>query len=378
MQIRNFETTYAIAIISAEFECRKMDQELNHMIKIGIVGASGYGGGELLRLLGRHPKAKVTLAVSGTYAGKPVSSAWPGQWKQSDLIFSPVDDGTQLQKCNVVFLAMDNGKAMTLAPRLLDAGVKIVDLSADFRLKNVELYPEWYGFEHLCPKISDEAIFGLPELNRSEIKHARLIANPGCYPTAAILALAPLIENKAIRLETIILDGASGVSGAGRSKFSLDYHYPELNESYSAYKIAGTHRHTPEMEQSFTQLAQSEVKVTFTPHLAPMSRGILMTCYANLIQKTTTERLQAMFKERYESEPFVVIYEEGLPTTKHVLGSNRCHIGLKVDERTGRVVVISAIDNLVKGMAGQAIQNMNLLFGIEETAGLSDIGGLWP
>lgn len=348
------------------------------MIKIGIVGASGYGGGELLRLLSRHPKAKVILAVSGTYAGKPISSAWPGQFNQSDLLFSPADDGTQLQVCDVVFLAMDNGKAMTLAPKLLESGVKIVDLSADFRLKDVSLYPEWYGFEHASPTLNAEAAFGLPELNRDAISRARLTANPGCYPTAAVLALAPLLENGLIRPETIIVDGASGVSGAGRSKFILDYHFPEMNENFSAYKIAGTHRHTPEMEQSFSQLARLDLKITFTPHLVPMSRGILVTCYSNLIQNTTTEQLQAIYKGRYEAEPFIVIYDEGLPATKHVAGSNRCHIGLKVDRRTGRVVVISAIDNLIKGMTGQAIQNMNLMFGLDETMGLNDIGGMWP
>ena len=349
------------------------------MLSLGIVGASGYGGGELLRLLGRHPKARVSVAVSGTYAGRPISDAWQGQHKQSDLKFVAPDDGTQLRECDVVFLAMDNGKAMTQAPILLEEGIKIVDLSADFRLKDLSLYPEWYKLTHSAPEWSRKAIYGLPELFRKEIMKAQLVGNPGCYPTAALLGLAPLLKRDLILPQTIIVDGASGVSGAGRSKFSLDFHYPELNESFSAYKIAGTHRHTPEIEQTITTLTGKSAKISFTPHLVPMSRGILTTCYANLSKEVSTQELLALFQNEYSSEPFVVVCKEGsLPATKHALGSNRCHIGLEVDSRTGRAVIIAAIDNLVKGMAGQAIQNMNLMCGFEETAGLDDIGGLWP
>ena len=349
------------------------------MLKIGIVGASGYGGGELLRLLGRHPNARTEVAVSATYAGKPISDAWQGQSKQTELIFAAPDDGRQLETCDLVFLAMDNGKAMVQAPDLLAKGIKVVDLSADFRLLDISLYPEWYNLSHASPQWSQKAIYGLPELFRDQISGAQLTGNPGCYPTAAVLGLAPLLKYDLIQPDSIIVDGASGVSGAGRSKFGLDYHFPELNESFSAYKIAGTHRHTPEIEQTLELLSGKKLKISFTPHLVPMSRGIMTTSYAKLTKDISTSELLAIYEKEYASEPFVVVCKEGtLPATKHALGSNRCHIGLQVDRRTGRAVVISAIDNLMKGMAGQAVQNMNLMCGFEETAGLDDIGGLWP
>ena len=346
------------------------------MIDVAIVGASGYGGGELLRLLANHPNVRVKVAVSETYAGKPVSAGFAGLAKRSELIYVSYGDGTEVAQCDVVFLAQENGKAMHTVPHLLEAGCKIVDLSADFRLKDVELYQIWYGQEHIAAGWNAQAVYGLPEHNREAIKTAQLIGNPGCFPTASLLALLPLFEKGLIDPASILIDAKSGVSGAGRSKWSQEYHFPEANENVSAYKIAGTHRHTPEIEQTLTEAAGQEIALTFTPHLIPMTRGILATCYATLKEKGTREALLKMYGEFYADAPFVAVRED-LPTTKQVLGSNMCHIGMAVDPRLNRVTVVSVIDNLVKGMAGQAIQNMNLMCGFDETEGLT-MGGLWP
>jgi N-acetyl-gamma-glutamyl-phosphate reductase len=350
----------------------------NEKIDVGIVGASGYGGGELIRLLARHPHARVKVAVSETYHGRPVSTAWPGLSGQSDLRFESYGDGAEVAQCDVVILAMENGKAMVTAPHLLEAGCKVVDLSADYRFRDTAIYKKWYRDDHASPGWAQKAVYGLPELLSDSIAGASLVGNPGCYPTAAVLGLAPLVSRRAVDPTTIIIDAKSGVSGAGRSKFALDYHFPEVNESVSAYKVAGTHRHTAEIEGQLGALAGSDFPVTFTPHLMPMTRGILATCYATLVEPVGVGDLLETYRTFYADRPFVVVLEDGLPATKHTLGSNRCHIGLALDTRMNRVTVISAIDNLVKGMAGQAIQNMNLMCGFPETAGLADIGGFWP
>lgn len=346
------------------------------MIDVAIVGASGYGGGELLRLLGGHPNARVKVAVSETYAGKPVSASFAGLAKRSDVVFSSYGDGSEVAQCDVVFLAQENGKAMRTVPHLLEAGCKVVDLSADFRLKDVALYKTWYGQAHAAPEWNAKAVYGLPERNGAAIRQAQIVGNPGCFPTASLLALWPLLERRLIDPASILIDAKSGVSGAGRSKWSLDYHFPETNENVGAYKIAGTHRHTPEIEQTLTEVAGTEIMLSFTPHLIPMTRGILATCYATLKEKGTREELLKMYTGFYADAPFVAIRED-LPTTKQTLGSNMCHIGLAVDARLNRITVVSVIDNLVKGMAGQAIQNMNLMCGFEETDGLN-VGGVWP
>jgi N-acetyl-gamma-glutamyl-phosphate reductase len=347
------------------------------MIEVGVVGASGYGGGELLRLLSRHPGARVTRVVSETYAGKPLSASFPGFAGQSDLRFESYGDGSGVAQCEIVFLAQENGKAMETAPFLLESGCKVIDLSADFRFRNIATYEAWYKMTHAAPQLNAEAVYGLPELFSAQIPTARLIGNPGCYPTATILGLAPLLGHGLVSPKSVIVDAKSGVSGAGRSKFSLDYHYPETNESVSAYKIAGTHRHTPEIEQTLaTACGLNDLAISFTPHLMPMTRGILATCYADLTAQTDAVALRNHYRSYYAGKPFVVI-TENLPATKHTYGSNYCHIGLEVDARTNRVIVISVIDNLVKGAAGQAIQNMNLMCGLQETAGLEQ-GGIWP
>ena len=346
------------------------------MIGVAIVGASGYGGGELMRLLAGHPHARVRTAVSETYAGRPVSAAWAGMAKRSELVFTSYGDGAEVAQCDVVFLAQENGKAMHTVPHLLEAGCKVVDLSADFRLRDVGLYQTWYKQAHTAPEWNAQAAYGLPELNGDAVRLARLVGNPGCFPTASLLALLPLFAQGLVDPASVLIDAKSGVSGAGRSKWSQEYHFPEANENVSAYKIAGTHRHTPEIEQILTQVAGQEIALTFTPHLIPMTRGILATCYATLNEKGTRDALLKMYSAYYTDAPFVAVRDD-LPTTKQTLGSNMCHIGLEIDPRMNRVTVISVIDNLVKGMAGQAIQNMNLMCGFEETDGLT-MGGLWP
>jgi N-acetyl-gamma-glutamyl-phosphate reductase len=345
------------------------------MVTAAIVGASGYGGGELLRILAHHPHIQVKTAVSETYAGKPVSAAFPGMARLSDLTFEGMGDGSHVAACNAVFLAQENGKAMHLAPKLLEAGCKIVDLSADFRFADPKQYEMIYKTPHASPEVNAVAVYGLPEQKREAIRHAQIVGNPGCYPTASTLALLPLLAH--IHLDSILIDAKSGVSGAGRAKFGLDYHFAEMNESVSAYKIAGTHRHSPEIEQTLSQAAGQPIALTFTPHLMPMTRGILATCYATLKQSTTADGLRALYREHYADEPFVVVTDD-LPATKHTLGSNRCHIGLDVDARLNRVTVIACIDNLIKGAAGQAVQNMNLMLDLPETAGLDTLGGLFP
>lgn len=341
-----------------------------------IVGASGYAGGELLRLLLKHPDVTVQTIVSETYAGQPVRAAFPGMRQAAGKSFVSYGDGSEVADNDVIFLAQENGKAMQTVPGLLEKGKKVVDLSADYRLKSAEDFEYWYKIPHASPGLLETAVYGLPELKADSIRRASLIANPGCYPTASILGLAPLLQHRLIDTNTLLIDAKSGVSGAGRSKYSAEYHYPERNDSFGAYKIAGTHRHTPEIEQALSGIAEQQIRLTFTPHLVPMSRGIMATCYAVLADTKSTQELQELYRDFYKDAPFIGL-PESLPETKHVSGSNACHIGIAVDNRTNRVTVLSVIDNLIKGAAGQAIQNMNLMCGFEETAGLED-GGMWP
>lgn len=349
-------------------------------LEVAVVGASGYGGGELLRLLSIHPNVELKRAISSTYAGKPITASFPNlAGHLPHLTFSSYGDGAEVAECDVVFLAQENGKAIQTAPHLLEAGCKVIDLSADFRLRDTALYEKVYKTSHTATEWNQKAVYGLPELFREQIKTSPIIGNPGCYTTASILALAPLLKKGLVDPKSIIVDAKSGVSGAGRAKFALDYHFPEINESVSAYKIAGTHRHTPEIEATLSEYCGlSNFYLTFTPHLIPMTRGILATSYATLLGEESASSLYDLYREFYKGEPFVVITEENLPATKHTLGSNRCHIGLDVDKRNGRVTVISAIDNLIKGAAGQAVQNMNLICGFDETAGLLYAGGMTP
>ncbi len=349
--------------------------------RVGIVGVSGYGGGELARLLLAHPHVDLAYVTSGTYAGKPLRAALPGA-APSDLVCEKFSEAVCADKCDFVFLAGESGLAMKIAPGLLDAGKKLVDLSADFRLKDPAVYKEWYKAEHTAPKLLKEAVYGMSEVvGRKLIQKASFVANPGCHVTAAVLGLAPLLNAETVETKSLIVNSYSGVSGAGRSKFGLDYHFSEVNESMRPYGVGGIHRHTPEIEQALSWLGGEDALVTLTPHLAPITRGILTTSYATPKHQAFSETpsdLHTLYLKHYEDAPFVTVLEPGqFPATKHVYGTNYCHIGLAVDKRTNRVIVVSAIDNLVKGAAGQAVQNMNLMCGFDETAGLT-MSAVWP
>ncbi|CAH2032172.1 N-acetyl-gamma-glutamyl-phosphate reductase [Trichlorobacter ammonificans] len=346
------------------------------MKRIAVAGASGYTGLELIRLLDRHPEVTITCVTSEQSAGKPVSDLFPSLRERCDLLLEPLDPATVAAKADLVFTALPHQSAMVVVPAFLAAGKPVVDLSADYRLHDAAVYGQWYE-PHKNPELLPEAVYGLPELRREAIRSARLVANPGCYPTSIILGLKPLLAAGLIDPASIIADSASGVSGAGRSA-KVDSLYCEVNEGYKAYGVGGVHRHTPEIEQELSLLAGREVVITFTPHLVPMDRGILSTIYATPLQKVTTEELATLYAETYRDEPFVRPLPAGrFPSTAFVRGSNFCDIGVTVDSRSNRIIVISAIDNLVKGASGQAVQNMNLLCGYPETLGLEGLA-LYP
>lgn len=342
------------------------------MIKTGIVGATGYTGSELLRLLARHPAAELCVVTSRSEQGKPVADLFPNLRGYVDHVFS--DPATSLlRECDVVFFATPHGTAMKQVAPLLEAGVKVIDLSADFRLKDAGLWSQWYAQPHTAPSLLAEAVYGLPEINRKQIADARLVANPGCYPTAIVLALVPLLEAGVIDTSAIIANAISGISGAGR-KASLHHLYPETSESFKAYNVSG-HRHLPEICQILNTLSPEPVGLTFVPHLAPMVRGIHATVYAKLSKKIDLQRL---YIERYQSEPFVDVMPAGsCPETRSVRGSNLCRLAVHEPGPGNTVVILSVIDNLVKGAAGQAIQNMNLMFDLNMTTGL-DVPALSP
>ena len=344
-------------------------------IKVGIVGALGYAGGELVRLLCTHPNVRLAYLSSEMEKPLRMSDVLPNLRGFLDAECVPYDPQEAVKQSEVLFIAQHAGWAAKYAGTFLEAGVKVIDFGADFRLRSPAEYQKWYEIPHESPKLLDTAVYGLPELYRTQIKDANLIANPGCYPTGAILALAPLLKERLIEPDTIIVDSKSGVSGAGRMSHKLELHFPELNQSVKAYNV-GIHRHTPEIEQELGVAAGRPVIISFTPHLVPITRGILTTAYADLISKEwTSEELTEVYRTFYKSEPFVsVLAPETYPATKDTYGSNACYIGLKVDLRTGRVIVISALDNLVKGAAGQAVQNMNIMFGLDERAGLNGPG----
>ncbi|AVX21760.1 N-acetyl-gamma-glutamyl-phosphate reductase [Carboxydocella sporoproducens DSM 16521] len=345
------------------------------MIKVGIVGATGYTGAELIRILQGHPEVKIEVLTSQSYAGQEIAQVFP-QLSPLELPVLIEQEQDKLTEVDVAFLALPHGVSMPIAARLLSAGVKVIDLGADFRLKDAVAYQTWYGLEHSYPQLLAEAVYGLPELKREQIAAARLVANPGCYPTSILLALAPALKHGLLHLDTIIADSKSGVSGAGRG-VSLGVHFSEVNENFKAYNV-GQHRHTAEIEQELAVLAGKPLTITFTPHLVPMTRGILSTVYAKLRQNLEEEEIRAIYRDFYRGEPFVKVLEAGqYPQTKWCAGSNRAFIGLKKDARTGRLILVSAIDNLVKGASGQAVQNMNILFGLPETMGLEETG-LWP
>ncbi len=356
------------------------------MVKVSVVGATGYAGAELVRLLSRHPRVRVVQVTSESRSGQRLDAVYPhfaalGGGPASDAASGEAaleeTAAAAASGADAVFLALPHGVAMHLAPELLEAGARVIDLGADFRLRDAAVYREWYGHEHAAPHLLEEAVYGLPELGREEIPGARLVANPGCYPTATLLALAPALRSGIARAEGIVVDAKSGVSGAGRSP-SLKVHFGEVNENLRPYNLAGAHRHTPEIEQEAARAAGVPVTLSFNPHLVPMTRGILSTCYLTLTEDRPAEELVDLYRDFYRDEPFVHVLEAGrLPETKYAWGSNHCFLGLAVDRRAGRLVVCAALDNLVKGAAGQAVQNLNLIFGLGETAGL-DFAGIYP
>ena len=339
------------------------------MLRVGIVGASGYTGVELARLLAGHPEVEITVATSRQYAGKPLAEVFPNLRKRVEVVCENLGAAELIDRADFFFTAVPHKTAMAIVPELLAAGRKVVDLSADYRLHDVGVYQAWYA-EHTSPELLAEAAYGLPELYRERIRTARLTANPGCYPTSVILALTPLLRRGLIDPATLIIDSKSGTSGAGRAA-SVATLFCEVTDGFRPYKVGGSHRHIPEIEQELSAAAGRPVTVSFTPHLLPISRGILSTIYASLTPEGRAADLQALFESTYADEPFVRVLPAGTPpATQHVRGSNCCDLGLQRDERTGRLIVMSAIDNIVKGASGQAVQNMNLMLGFPETTGL--------
>ena len=353
-------------------------------IKVAVIGASGYTGGELLRLLSGHPHVSIALTISSEKsAGRALTELFPNLTSILSHSLESMEPAAIAQQVDLVFLALPHTQAIPMVETFLACGKSVIDLSADFRLKDSKVYEQWYGTPHTASHLLREAVYGLPELHRAEIKKAKLIAAPGCYPTAAILQLAPLIGQNLIDLDNIIIDAKSGVSGAGRG-LGLGYHFPEAHEGLHAYKI-GTHRHLPEIQQEFTLLSSEKSgaprifeSLTFTPHLLPMNRGILSTAYAKLSSKATTTDCHRIFKDFYKNEPFIRVFDSpDLINPNHVRGSNFCDLGVTLDHQSGRLVILAAIDNLVKGAAGQAIQAMNLMLTLPENEGLQ-APGLFP
>jgi len=342
------------------------------MLKVAIVGASGYTGVELIRILHCHAEVAVTCVTSERSSGKRVSEVFPALRGRCDLVLENLEPVRVAGKADFIFTALPHKAAMEVAPTFLELGKRLVDLSADYRLRDAREYEKWYE-PHLSPNLLKKAVYGLPELKRDRIAEANLVANPGCYPTSAILGLAPLLKKKLIDPASIIVDAKSGVTGAGRGA-KVDNLYCEVNEGFKAYGVGGVHRHIPEIEQELAILAGTKLTITFTPHLVPMDRGILSTIYALPGKTMTSADLVKLYKEFYRGEPFVRVLDEGnFPSTAFVRGSNFCDIGIAVDSRSGRVIVVSAIDNLVKGASGQAVQNMNIMCGFPEAMGLEGL-----
>lgn len=337
-------------------------------LRIAVLGATGYAGVELLRILIRHPRVRVEIITSQQYAGKRLSEIYPSLAGRCDILLEEIQLDKIASQADLAFAALPHETSMEVVAGLAERGKRVIDLSADFRLHDPATYLRWYR-AHKAPGLLREAIYGLTEIHRKEIAKARLVANPGCYPTGAVLGLAPLFAEKMVQ-GTVLIDAKSGVTGAGRSS-AVELSFSEVNENFKAYNV-GVHRHTPEIEQELSQIARKPVTVFFAPHLVPMSRGILSTMYVGLKKAPDSERLSKIYNDFYRTDPFIRVLPPGsFPQTKEVRGSNDCAIGFRYDSRAKRLVVITAIDNLVKGAAGQAVQNMNLMFGWPEVEGLT-------
>lgn len=341
------------------------------MYTAAVLGATGYAGIELVRLLNSHPEVEIKMLVSHSFVGKKISEVYQNFRGVLDMECEELDVD-KAASCDIVFTALPHGASKEVIPQLYEKGARIIDLSGDFRYDDAAVYEQWYNQPHSSPELLKKSVYGLCELHRDKIKQTRLVGNPGCYTTCSILGLAPLLANGLVHKDNIIIDAKSGVTGAGRNT-ALDYSFCECSENAKAYKI-GTHRHTSEIEQELSKLAGEEILVSFTPHLIPQKRGILSTMYANLKKDVDTQELIKLYKKYYDGEYFVRVYESGLPETNHVAGSNFVDIGLVVDKRLGRVVVSAAIDNIGKGAAGQAVQNMNIMLGLDEKTGICGAG----
>ncbi len=340
-----------------------------YMIKASVIGATGYAGAELVRLLSSHPDVELAHLVSHSYAGQDINQIYKSFKGKLSKTLDELDMDMLIKDSDCVFTSLPHSAGGEVIAQLYNAGKTVIDLSGDYRYNHSAVYEKWYGVPHPHPELLKKSVYGLPELHREEIKKSKLIGNPGCYTTCSILALAPLAQAGIIDTGSIIIDAKSGSTGAGRS-VSQAMHFCEVNESAKAYKVA-THRHTSEIEQELSLLANKSIQLSFTPHLLPINRGILATSYANLAADVDFEHIYELYMQAYSSHPFVVICPKGeLPEIKHVVGSNYIHIGFVLDKRLNRIVVVSVIDNLIKGAAGQAVQNMNLIYGLNEKTAL--------
>ncbi|MGH2361926.1 MAG: N-acetyl-gamma-glutamyl-phosphate reductase [bacterium] len=344
------------------------------MIKVSIIGASGYGGGELARLLLGHPEVELVHLTAESKAGEAMADLYPNLRGFTSSITEAADAAQIAKDSDMVFLALPTGKAMQLAPAIVPHA-RLIDLSADFRFKDPQVYEQWYKSPHASPELLADAAYGLTEFKRGEVRRAQIVGNPGCYPTAALLATLPLLQSGKVRTNGVIIDAKSGVSGAGRG-LSMGTHFSEVNENVKPYNVAG-HRHTPEIEQEMSALLGRDMPVTFTPHLVPMTRGILVTAYLSVAGSVTTEEATSILREAYAGEPFVRVLADVLPQTKATSGSNFCDVAVRVDTHSGTLIAVAALDNLVKGASGQAVQNMNVMMGLPEDLGLWT-PGLYP
>ncbi len=344
------------------------------MIKVSIIGASGYGGGELARLLVGHPEVEIVHLTAESKAGEAMADLYPNLRGFTSSITEAADAAQIAKDSDMVFLALPTGKAMQLAPAIVPHA-RLIDLGADFRFKDPQVYEQWYKSPHASPELLADAAYGLTEFKRGEVRRAQIVGNPGCYPTAALLATLPLLQSGKVRTNGVIVDAKSGVSGAGRG-LSMGTHFSEVNENVKPYNVAG-HRHTPEIEEEMSALLGREMPVTFTPHLVPMTRGILVTAYLSVAGSVTTEEATSILREAYAGEPFVRVLADVLPQTKATSGSNFCDVAVRVDAHSGTLIAMAALDNLVKGASGQAVQNMNVMMGLPEDLGLWT-PGLYP
>ena len=336
-------------------------------IKVGVIGATGYAGAELVRLLVNHPNVEIAAVSSKSFEGQTLSQVYPNLLGACDMTLTNEDD--LLQKSDVVFASLPHGLSEEIAVKCLAQGKKLIDIGADFRLSNPDDYKQWYGLDYKHPQTHEQSVYIIPELMRDKYQGQPIIGNPGCYPTSIALGLAPVVKNKMFVDNGIVIDSKSGATGAGRA-LAQNTHFPDCNEAFAPYKIA-SHRHTPEIEQTLGWLADKEVKVLFTPHLLPLNRGIVSTCYVSLDKEYTLDEVYNLYKDFYKDEKFVRVLPRGsIATLKNVKLSNYCDISLHLDTRTNRLIVVSAIDNMVKGAAGQAIQNMNIMYGLDEKTGL--------